>query len=122
MKRKQKETSKYQHLLGQLLTLFFSGVYITSHDMMQIAKNLGYELPSKHRELILKNLFLECEKEDKMSLLIQQLIHLLNGRIQTYHALTHQYPAIAEVSSLWIQKAHTMIKLLQQQLRVNSYE
>lgn len=122
MKQKHEESSKYQQLLGQLLTLFFSGVYITSYDMLEIGKKLGYELPSKHRELILKTLFMESEKENKMNLLIQQLIILLNTRIHEYQTLTKQYPLIQEVSFLWIQKAHTMIKLLQQHLRANVYE
>lgn len=122
MKRKHEETSKYQHLVGQLLTLFFSGVYITSYDMLEIGKKLGYEFPSKHRELILKTLFLECEKENKMHLLIHQLIQLINGRITEYQALSKNYHDIQEVSFLWIQKGHTMIKLLQQHLRANPYE
>jgi hypothetical protein len=122
MKRKHEETSKYQHLVGQLLTLFFSGVYITSYDMLEIGKKLGYTFPSKHRELILKTLFLECEKENKMHLLIHQLIQLINGRIMEYQALSKNYPDIQEVSFLWIQKANTMIKLLQQHLRANPYE
>lgn len=122
MKRNYEETFKYQHLVGQLLTLFFSGVYITSHDMVQIAHELGHELPSKNRELILKNLFLECEKANQMPQLVQKLMALLQMRIEAYSELTQLYPAIHDVSFSWIQKAHSMIKLLQQQLRANPYE
>lgn len=122
MKRKYEETFKYQHLVGQMLTLFFSGVYITSHDMIHIAHELGHELPSKNRELILKNLFLECEKAHQMPQLVQKLIVLLQTRIEAYSKLTQLYPTIHAVSFSWIQKAHTIIKLLQQQLRVNPYE
>ena len=122
MKRKYEETFKYQHLVGQMLTLFFSGVYITSHDMIHIAHELGHELPSKNRELILKNLFLECEKAHQMPQLVQKLIILLQTRIEAYSKLTQLYPTIHAVSFSWIQKAHTIIKLLQQQLRVNPYE
>lgn len=122
MKRKHEEVSKYQNSINQLLTLFFSGVYITSSDMLEMAKALEFEFPSKNRELILKNLFLHCEKENKMTQLTQKLMVLLYDRIAQYKALTQQYPNIHEVSALWIQKANTMIKLLQQQSRVNPYE
>ncbi len=122
MKRKYEEVSKHQNIINQLLTLFFSGVYITSWDMLEIAKALDFDFPSKNRELILKNLFLHCEKENKIPQLTQQLSLLLYDRIAQYNTLTQHYPNICEVSSLWIQKAHTMIKLLQQQNRVNPYE
>lgn len=122
MKRKYEEVSKYQNIVNQLLTLFFSGVYITSFDMLAIAKAVDFEFPSKNRELILKNLFLHCEKENKMPLLTQKLIGLLNDRVAQYKELTKQYPNIQEVSSLWIQKAQTMIKLIQQLNRANPYE
>ncbi len=122
MKRKYEEVSKHQNIINQLLTLFFSGVYITSWDMLEIAKALDFDFPSKNRELILKNLFLHYEKENKIPQLTQQLSLLLYDRIAQYNTLTQHYPNICEVSSLWIQKAHTMIKLLQQQNRVNPYE
>lgn len=122
MKRKHEESSKYQYLIGQLLTLFFSGVYITSHDMLKIAHELGHELPSKNRELILKNLFMESEKSQQIPLLIQKLTVLFQSRIVAYQELTKLSPAIQEISFLWIQKAQTMIRLLQQSLRENPYE
>jgi len=122
MKRKYQEVSKYQNTISQLLTLFFSGVYITSHDMLLIAKELGHELPSKNRELILKNLFLECEKNNTLQELSQKLIALLQKRVATYKQLTLNYSNISEVSTIWIQKANTMIKLLQQTVRASPYE
>jgi hypothetical protein len=122
MKRKYEEVSKHQNSINQLLTLFFSGVYISSYDMLHMAKTLGYEYPSKNRELILKNLFAHCEAENKMIQLMQKLIQLLQERVTQYKALTHNYPNICEVSALWIQKANTMIKLLQQHTKVSIYE
>jgi predicted small metal-binding protein len=122
MKRKYEEVSKHQNSINQLLTLFFSGVYISSYDMLHIAKALGYEHPSKNRELILKNLFAHCEAENKMTQLMQKLIQLLQKRVKHYKVLSDNYPNICEVSALWIQKANTMIKLLQQHTKVSMYE
>jgi hypothetical protein len=120
--KRAQEPNKYQHLITQLLTLFFSGTYISSHDMLSIASKLDFELPSKNRELILKNLFLHCDENDKLEQLYTQLIHLLQERVQAYNTVSQNYPHIKEVSNLWIQKALTLIKLLQQQKRGNPYE
>lgn len=122
MRRKQQEPNKHQHIINQLLTLFFSGVYITSQEMIQMAYDLGIELPSKSRELILKNLFLEAEKMNKFEALLEAFILLFQERIQQYNALNQDYPGIKEVSGAWILKANTMIRLLHQQKRANPYE
>lgn len=122
MKRKHQEVNKYQHLINQLLTLFFSGVYITSQEMIDLAANLGIELPSKNRELILKNLFLEAEQRGQLEPLLDGFIMLLQERIQQYNALNRDYTGIQEIASVWIHKANTMIRLLHQQKRANPYE
>ncbi|RXJ55460.1 hypothetical protein [Candidatus Marinarcus aquaticus] len=122
MKRKNQEVNKYQYLINQLLTLFFSGVYITSQEMIDLAANLGIELPSKSRELILKNLFLEAEQRGQLESLLDGLIMLLQERIQQYNALNRDYAGIQEIASVWIHKANTMIRLLHQQKRANPYE
>lgn len=122
MKRKHQEVNKYQHLINQLLTLFFSGVYITSQEMIDLAANLDIELPSKSRELILKNLFLEAEQSGQLEPLLDGLIMLLQERIQQYNALNRDYARIHEIASVWIHKANTMIRLLHQQKRANPYE
>lgn len=122
MKRKHQEVNKYQHLINQLLTLFFSGVYITSQEMIDLAANLGIELPSKNRELILKNLFLEAEQRGQLEPLLDGFIMLLQERIQQYNALNRDYAGIQEIASVWIHKANTMIRLLHQQKRANPYE
>jgi hypothetical protein len=120
--KRAQEPNKYQHLITQLLTLFFSGTYISSHDMLSIASKLDFEMPSKNRELILKNLFLHCDENDKLEKLYDEFIFLLQQRVQAYTALSQNYPHIKEVSILWIQKATTIIRLLQQQKRSNPYE
>lgn len=122
MKRKYQEVTKYQQLINQLLTLFFSGVYITSQEMIDLAANLDIELPSKSRELILKNLFLEAEQSGQLESLLDGLIMLLQERIQQYNALNRDYARIHEIASVWIHKANTMIRLLHQQKRANPYE
>jgi hypothetical protein len=111
-----------QYMISQLLTLFFSGTYISSHDLLEIARKLEIEYPSKSRELILKNLFSLSQEQKKEEMLYNELISLIQKRSQEYKKITHLYPNIKDVSSNWINRANTMIRLLQQQKRGNIYE
>ena len=121
-KRKEDDSSKHQFLINQLLTLFFSGIYITTSDLLSIAKKLGFEMPSKSREIILKNLFAQSEKERKSSLLYDELITLLQTRVLKYREITTSFPSIQSVSGQWARKSNTIIRLLQQEKRGNPYE
>lgn len=121
-KRKEDDSSKHQFLINQLLTLFFSGIYITTSDLLRIAKKLGFEMPSKSREIILKNLFAQSEKESKSWLLYDELITLLQSRVLKYREITTSFPAIQSVSGQWARKSNTIIRLLQQEKRGNPYE
>lgn len=120
MRRRKEEQSKYQHIINQLLTLFFSGTYISSNDMMNIANKMGYEMPSKSREIFLKNLFLEAEKDDKLDTLFDEFIKLLMARINEYKSLNIAFPSMIAVSSIWMQRANSVLRLLQQQ-KYNPY-
>ncbi|QOG12403.1 hypothetical protein [Arcobacter sp. FWKO B] len=111
-----------QHMITQLLTLFFSGVYITNKDLLDIAQKLDIEFPAKSRELILKNLMTLATEQKKEQILYDLLISLLQQRISEYKKLTNLYPSIAEVSSNWVNRANTMIRLLAQNKRGNIYE
>jgi hypothetical protein len=122
MKKKNENPSKYQHVINQLLTLYFSGVYITSKDIMVMGNALGFELPSKNREILLKTLFAECEKMEKMPQLCDGFIRLLQARLHEYKTLTSTFKSIHGISGLWIQRINTLIRLLQQQKRGNPYE
>lgn len=120
-KRRLDEPYKYQHLQNQLLTLHFAGVYITSGDMLKVASKVGYEMPYKSREFTLKTLFVDSEKDGKFEDVCGHFMTLINSRIDAYKKLTINYPKINEVSSLWIQKANTVQRLLMQQKRGNPY-
>lgn len=118
---RQEEVSRYQDIINQLLTLYFSGVYINSDDILNISNELEFSMPSKSRELLLKNLFLEAEKSDKLDKLYELLIKLLMKRVNEYKSLQSSYPSLVTVSSNWIFKATTLIKLLQSKRVANPY-
>ena len=48
MKQKFKDRqNEYETLEKQLLSLFHSGIYISSYDIVQLGKAIGYDLPLK---------------------------------------------------------------------------
>lgn len=122
MMKNKEEKSKHQHLINQLLTLFFSGVYITNVDMINIGKKFGYDLPSKNREILLKNLFTMAENDGNLQVVLDEFLKLFNSRFEEYKKLTMNYPAINEISSNWTQKVNTIKRLLVTQKRGSLYE
>ncbi|MCK9161811.1 MAG: hypothetical protein ACOX39_08330 [Arcobacteraceae bacterium] len=111
-----------EHIISKLLTLFFSGVYISSKDLLDIAQALDIQIPAKSRELLLKNIFAKASEDGKISQLYDLLIALLQQRVYEYKSLTINYPHIQIVSHNWINKAGALIRLLQQQKRGSIYE
>lgn len=118
----EEQQSKYQHLINQLLTLFFSGIYITTKEMMDIYAKLGYETASKNREILLKNLLTTADKDHKLELAFNELIKIIQKRIESYKDLALNYPNINDISSTWIQRADTTLRLIRQQKRGNPYD
>ncbi|RXI43314.1 hypothetical protein CRU99_08105 [Malaciobacter mytili] len=119
---KKQENTKFQHIINQLLTLYFSGIYITNKDMLNLAQELGFDFPLKSREIMLKNLFLEAYNFQKIPKLCDSLIYLIDQRVQEYKKLSFEYPKINEVSSSWIFKANNIKRLLVNEKRGNIYE
>lgn len=121
MKKRYEENTQYQHLINQLLTLYFSGVYITSRDMLDISQKLGFSMPSKSREILLKTLFLQCDEEGKIPQVCEAFVDLLQDRVQQYRALSVNFTGIHAISAGWTGRTNAVIRLLQQQKRGNPY-
>jgi hypothetical protein len=94
-----------------ILPLFFSGVYITTKELLGISKSLGFEQPSKSRELLLKNLVTHAESECSMKMLYSKLNDLIESKVQKYRELEESFD-IDDVSRVWIEKALITQKVL----------
>jgi hypothetical protein len=94
-----------------ILPLFFSGVYITTKELLEISFSLGFEQPSKSRELLLKNLATHAESEGSMKLLYSKLNDLIESKVQKYRELEENFE-IDDVSKVWIEKALITQKVL----------
>lgn len=111
-----------ESLQKKLLTLYFSGIYITSADLIAIAESLEIELPSKEREILMKYLFKEAISQNKLESLLEHIVGLLNVRSEKYRALTIGFAAIAPLTSMWVNKINSIKSIIFAMKRKSIYE
>lgn len=105
---------EYKNPLGrQLFSLYLSGVYVTTEDLVEIGKNLGKTYPHKGREALMEEIYKDLEKEGEMEPFIDGLIALYQQRIGEYAALLASYPAAGDVVDRWIHGAQRTVERLQ---------
>lgn len=109
-------------LQKKLLTLYFSGIYITSADLIAMAEALEIELPSKEREILMKYLFKEAISQNKLESLLEHIVGLLNVRSEKYRALTIGFAAIAPLTSMWVNKINSIKSIIFAMKRKSIYE
>ncbi len=115
-------THAYESVESRLLALFYSGVYITNAEIVEIGKELGLDLPMKERSALLKHLMRHAHDNRETSRMLKSFITLLKKRITAYRELTESFPEASDIVGEWIQKANSTILLLQREMRSNPYE
>jgi len=114
--KQQNQTSPYESLEKQLLSLFFSGLYISSHDIRQIGAKIGIELPVKDRNILLSRLFGDANKENKTKELYLAISDLIRSRAMQYAILGNNYPHTKPLILKWLQKAKATDLLLKREM------
>ncbi len=123
MKRKyQSERSKFTALENNLLNTFFSGLYLSSADLMEIAKKVGIPLQMNARNLQIKELLNKSYDAGTLTQVLGLLNTIIDDRIQAYHRLSLDYPAAREPFVKLAQKANATKSLLAREGRGNPYE
>ncbi|BBG64724.1 hypothetical protein NNO_0022 [Hydrogenimonas sp.] len=112
----------YEGVENHLLALFYSGVYITGADFVEIGKELGLDLPMKDRSALLKQIMRHAHDNGLTQKMLAQFIKLLKRRIESYTALARNFPEASDLTREWIHKANSTILLLQREMRSNPYE
>ncbi len=115
-------THAYESVESRLLALFYSGVYITNAEIVEIGKELGLDLPMKERSALLKHLMRHAHDNRETSRMLKSFITLLKKRITAYRELAQNFPEASDIVGEWIQKANSTILLLQREMRSNPYE
>jgi len=113
--------SEYETLEKQLLSLFHSGIYISSFDVIKIGKTIGLDMPFKDRDILLKSLFSQAKKEDKFQEALRQLGLFLKERANAYTVLGNEYPHARPLISSWLQKAKATDSLLKREMARDIY-
>jgi len=101
----------------QLMSTFFSGVYLSVGDIVKIANNLGIKLPYKRRDILLSKLSIEAKKVDKYNKYTKEIIKLIDKRVNEFKSLVLAYPQSSDIVNSWIKRANG-IKLLIERERV----
>lgn len=115
---KHKDTQNpYETLEKQLLSLFFSGIYISSHDIKQLGAKIGIELPIKDRNILLSRLFGDANKENKNKELYMAISDFIKSRAMQYMVLGNNYPHTKPLISKWLQKAKSTDLLLKREMK-----
>ncbi|MDD5360277.1 MAG: hypothetical protein PHI79_03815 [Sulfurovaceae bacterium] len=116
MKHKDSQ-SPYESLEKQLLSLFFSGIYISSHDIRQLGEKIGIELPVKDRNILLSKLFGDANKNQKSKELLVVISDFIKSRAMQYTILGNNYPHTKPLVSKWLQKAKSTDLLIQREMK-----
>ena len=106
--------SRYASIEKYLLNTFFSGLYISSADLMKIAADISIPMQMNSREFQIKELLNKSYDSGKADAAINLLTELIDERVQEYHRLGLDYPAAKEQLNTLIQKANKIKTSLQE--------
>ncbi len=112
----------YETLEKQILSVYHSGVYITSHDLVAIGARLDYDLPYKERDILLKKLLGDAKKDGKLVALLQNIGLLLKHRAEIYSKFGDLHMPAREVISGWLHKAKSTDLLIKREIQKAQYE
>jgi hypothetical protein len=121
-KRDHEIRSKFLTLENHFLNTFFSGLYLSAADFMNIASLNDLQLAMHSREMLIKDLLNEADKLGTIGGVVASLNRLIDERITTYHRLSIEYPAARIPLAKLAQKANGTKSLLARDIRGNPYE
>ena len=111
-KRREEKQSPYSGVERQLLNTFFSGLYFSAKEFVDLGKELDLDLPVKGRELIIKKIIAEVSKRGDMPMFVEKLSAMIDRKKDEYEVLLQNYPNSSDTLSPLIQKAVSTKKLL----------
>lgn len=121
-KNKQSIKSKFTSLENQFLNTFFSGLYISANEFINIGDKIGVKLGMNSRELLIKELLNKSDENGTLSQTIELLNALIQDRIDKYNSLSKDYPGAATALSALATKANSTRSLLARESQRSPYE
>ena len=118
----ESDRSKFTVLENHFLNTFFSGLYFSSADFINIARQVDIPMQMNSREMLIKTLLNKSEEAGKLPEVIALLNKLIDERISDYHRLGIDYPGAMKPLAKIAQKAIGTKSLLARESRGNPYE
>lgn len=122
MKKHYQERSQFLSLENHFLNTFFSGLYLSASDLIAVGRANGIELQMHSREMLIKDLLNESNKNGTLNGVIASLNGLIDDRINALHRLSLEYPNARAALAKLAQKATGSKALLAREARGNPYE
>ncbi len=118
MRKGEERKSSYSGIEQQLLNTFFSGIYISAKEFLDIGREMGYsDLAMKNRELLLKEIIARAEQEKRIEEFAKKIDNLIGQRKKEYSSLIEAYPKTSQLLSQLIHKATSTQRLIYHQIR-----
>lgn len=121
-RRYQSERSKFTALENHFLNTFFSGLYLSSGDIIAIGQAVELPMDMNTREKLIKELLNKSEAAGTLQQVIAMLNRKIDERISEYHRLGLEYPGATGPMAKLAQKANGTKGLLARESRGNPYE
>ena len=121
-KNKPSIRSKFTALENQFLNTFFSGIYISAGEFIEIGKKVGLPLDMNSRELLIKELLNKSQENETLPQTVELLNQLIQERVDRYNSLSRDYTGSAGMLAKLSQKAIGTKSLLARESQRNPYE
>ncbi len=120
--KRREERSKFTALENHFLNTFHSGLYLSQSDLINIGKTVNISMAMNSREMLIKQLLNESDKQECIEQTLAQLGALVDQRINEYHRLSIEYPKSQAPLARLAQKAVGTKNLIAREYRGNPYE
>ncbi len=117
MRRFDDNKSRFFSIENHFLNTFFSGLYISAGDLINIGKKNDIELSMHSRELLIKELLNSADKNSNLNSVISAMLELIDERIDELHRLSLSYPDAREPLATLAQKCVGSKSLLAREMR-----
>ena len=118
----ESDRSKFKALENHLLNTFFSGIYLSASEFIEIANKVDIQLDMNTREMLIKNLLNISYEENKLAQVMAYLSKKIDERVQEYHQLALSYPHANSKMAHLASRANATKALLARESRGNPYE
>ena len=112
----RKDTRPQLPLSQHLLSVEYSGIYLTGVELGKVAAAIGESVPLKSREAQLDRVIRELFGQNE-SVIAAALVKVFEDRIAEYDVLETAYPAAKPLIETWRRKAVTTMNELPEQMK-----